>query len=559
MKTIIECVALRCGQSRQFRLLGGGLLPVGPARASAFGDLHGLKPRAPSLPNMRRLTERGELAHNLRIVKALFLNPPALTGEIYMKEIGRCGRRSVAGELWPQTGLAYLAAVAEREGHEARIIDAMASRVGIEALAQDVRQWRPAFVVANTTTPTFNNDAFVIGRLRDGCGAPIAFTGTHVSALPEESLASSRADLVIINEAEETLRELLQAMAAGGAQPARGDLQSSFPAIAGLAWRGDNGTIRRSAPRLPIADLDTLPFPARALLPNQAYRMPFFSGAPFATVIPTRGCPWPCSFCRAGSVWGRRVRVRSPHNVLAELRQIVGELGIPNIVFMTDSLTLNRQWAMDLFQAIIDNGLKFQWICNSRVDAVDFDLLRAMKAAGCVMVSYGVESGDPGILKATRKGITTEQSREAIALTRRAGLKSMAYFIIGLPGETWETVRRSIKFAKSIDPGYVNFHIATPFPGTELYAQAKDKGWLTTDDWSEYEEEGAAVLVAGELSARESKRAQRMAMRAFYLRPARLARELLSIRRPADFVARLRAGLKMIRTVFRGTPTEGGE
>jgi anaerobic magnesium-protoporphyrin IX monomethyl ester cyclase len=504
------------------------------------------------------LTGRGGAPHNRRIMRTLFLNPPALTGEIYMKEIGRCGRRSVAGELWPQTGLAYLAAVAEQEGHEARIIDAMAARVGVGALVEDVRQWRPALIVVNTTTPTFKNDAVVIGRLLDCCDALVAFTGTHVSALPEETLATSRADLVVINEAEETVRALLRAMAAkGGSQGARKDLWPLLPEIAGLAWRGDGGTVQHSAPRQPVADIDTLPFPARHLLPNQAYRMPFFSGAPFATVIPTRGCPWPCSFCRAGSVWGKRVRVRSPQNVVAEARQIVSRLGIPNIVFMTDSLTLDRKWAMSLFQAIADDGLKFQWICNSRVDAVDVELLRAMKAAGCLMVSYGIESGDPAILKATRKGITTEQARDAIAMTRRAGLKSMAYFIIGLPGESWETVRRSIAFAKSIDPDYVNFHIATPFPGTELYAQAKEKGWLTTDEWSEYEEEGSAVLVAGELSPAELERAQRMAMRAFYLRPARLARELLSIRRPADLAVRVRAGLKMIRTVFRGAPSSG--
>jgi radical SAM superfamily enzyme YgiQ (UPF0313 family) len=468
-----------------------------------------------------------------------------------MKEIGRCGRRSVAGEVWPQTGLAYLAAMAERDGHEARIIDAMAEGVGIEALAAEVVAWAPDLVVANTTTPTFRNDAAVIEQLRERHAAVFALTGTHVSALPEESLSNSRAELVIINEAELTVADLLRVMSETDAAANRDaeNRADRWAGVKGVAFRADDGSVVKTPPRELVKNLDDLPLPARHLLPNQAYRMPFFPGEPFATVIPTRGCPWPCSFCRAGAVWGRRVRTRSTANVLAEVRQIVEEFGIRNVVFMTDSLTLDRRWAMELFAAIRERGPRFRWIANSRVDAVDLELLRAMKAAGCRMVSYGIESADPGILAASRKGITPEQSRQAVALTRRAGLLSMAYFILGLPGETRETIRHSIDFAKSIRPDYVNFHVATPFPGTPLYAEAKERGWLTTDDWDAYEEEGAAVLEAGELSADELLDAQRRAMRAFYLRPSRLARELLSLRSPADFMAKARGGLRMLATL----------
>ncbi len=486
------------------------------------------------------------------MMKTLFLNPPSVSGQIYMKEIGRCGRKSVAGELWPQTGLAYLAAVAEREGHEARIIDAMAIGMSVETLTEAVAQWDPDLIVANTTTPTFRNDAFVIGEFRERTEALIAWTGTHVSALPRESLEESRADLVLINEAEETLAELLEAMERNLTRHRSEDPVDFLRAIKGIAWREVGSGIALTEPRPPGASLDSFPLPARHLLPNDAYRMPFFPDGPFTTVIPTRGCPWPCTFCRAGAVWGKRVRERSVDNIVQELRQIVEAHGIRNIVFMTDSLTLNRQWAMDLFTAIREAALGIQWICNSRVDAVDLPLLEAMKAAGCVLVSYGVESGDPAILKATRKGVTLDQSREAMALTRQAGLTSMAYFILGLPGESWDTVKRSIAFAKSIRPDYVNFHIATPFPGTKLYKQAKAKGWLTTDDWNDYEEEGAAVLEAGELTAAELMKAQRMAMRAFYMRPNRLVQELLSLRSPAEFQAKARAGWKMFKTVFRG-------
>ena len=483
-------------------------------------------------------------------MKTLFLNPPVLSGAIYMKEIGRCGRRSVAGELWPQTGLACLAAVAEAKGHEARLIDAMAEGMSVYALEDQVREWNPDLIVINTTTPTFKNDVAVVAQLRAHCEALMAWTGTHVSALPEASLAESLADVVMINEAENTLAELLDVMAYNLKRQNSDDPARALATVRGIVWREHGGPIGRTPPRPPEPDLDAFPLPARHLMPNTAYRMPFFSDGPFTTVIPSRGCPWGCSFCRAGTVWGRKIRQRSVANVMGELRQIVQDLGIGAVVFMTDSLTLNRDWALELFQAIADEDLRFQWICNSRVDAVDLPLLEAMKRAGCKMVSYGVESGDPVILRRMKKRITLEQSRNAMALTRQAGLLSMAYFILGMPGETWATVRRSIRFAKEIRPDYVNFHIATPFPGTRLYADAQARGWLTTDDWDAYEEEGSAVMEAGELTVAELERAQKMAMRAFYLRPGRLLRELRALRSPADFLVRLRAGYKMVATVF---------
>ena len=337
-------------------------------------------------------------------MRALFLNPPDLKGDLYMKEVGRCGRRSVAGELWPQTGLACLAAMAESAGAEARLIDAMAEAMDVDRLVDEAEQWRPDLLVVNTTTPTFDNDIEIVGRLRERCGALIALSGTHVSALPEESLAAGRADVILINEAEHTVAELIYVLKTHGVDTVRGDGGSVLSEVTGLAFRDASGAATRTEPRALEPDLDRLPLPARRLLPNDAYHMPFFSDGPFATVIPTRGCPWPCTFCRAGAVWGRRVRTRSPENVMQELRELAERFGICNVVFMTDSLTLNRDWLFELTGAMVSANLGIHWICNSRVDAVDRELLRAMKRAGCRMVSYGVESGDPDILKATRKG-----------------------------------------------------------------------------------------------------------------------------------------------------------
>jgi anaerobic magnesium-protoporphyrin IX monomethyl ester cyclase len=502
-------------------------------------------------------------------MRVLFLNPPVKSGERYMKELGRCGRRSVAGETWPQTGLAYLAAVVEQEHHEARILDAMATPITLQALLEDVERWHPHLIVIGTTTPTFGSDAEAARAIQDLSAqagrsqALICFAGTHVSALPEQSLSESRADIIMINEAEETVRQLVRLLdrmlgESGTMRAARGRLfpeaaqQTPLREIRGIVFRcGDSVVL--TEPRPFIENLDTLPPPARHLLPNESYKMPFFEDEPFVTVIPTRGCPFGCTFCRAGGVWGRRVRVRSVENVLAEIRTIIEQLGIRNIIFMTDSLTLNRKWAMEFFRSIPDAGLSFDWICNSRVDAVDADMLHLMKRAGCRLISYGVESGSQEILERCKKGIKPDDAVRAIEATRRAGIISMAYFVLGLPGETRETIEQTIQFAKRLNPDYVNFHVATPFPGTEFYDEALAHGWLTSSDWVEYEEEGSAVIRTDSLSTEELVRAQRRAMRQFYLRPRQILKELRGLprHRRGQLRARLKAGLRVLSTLFR--------
>ena len=497
-------------------------------------------------------------------LRVLFLNPPGPGGEIWMKEVGRCGRKAIGGEIWPQTGLAYLAAMVQREGHEARIIDAMAESFTPDALAHTCREWHPGLIIANSATPTLRHDAQILQRLRGETGALCGFCGPHVSALPVETLRETLADFGLVNEAEETVAELVRRFAevapeyplhpAGSPDRRRHAL---FAGIQGVVWRDpsakdEESRIVLNPPRPMIPDLDTLPLPARALLPNRAYRVPFFQNHPFATVIPSRGCPWPCTFCRAGRVWGRRIRLRSAESVLREIEDMRRSLGIRHLAFMTDSLTLNRKWALDLFHALSELHDPPEWMCNSRVDVVDAELLHAMKRANCRIISYGVESGSQAILDRSRKGITLDQSETAIRLTREAGILSMAYFIIGLPGETAETARESIRFAKRIRPDYVNFHVATPFPGTELYEEALEKGWLTSTNWDDYEEEGSAVLQAGELTPTELRGLQARAMRAFYLRPSRLFEELRGLGSWAELRAKMRAGMRILSTLGRG-------
>jgi len=487
-------------------------------------------------------------------MNVLFLNPPSLKNEIFMKEIGRCGRKSVAGELWPQTGLAYLAAIAIQLGHKAKIIDAMATPIPLHSLLELIRKENFDLIIAHTSTPTFNNDKKIVSEIKKVSNAIIGFTGTHTTVLPEDSLKQSEADFILIGEAELTLKELLLLLntlkaeknTVFDSQNLVSYASDQLKQINGLAFKSNNEIIS-TTPREIYPDLDSFPFPARELLPNEKYIMPFFNRKPFVTIIPGRGCPYKCTFCRAGKVWGAKPRFRTPPNVIAEIKEVISKFNIRNIVFMTDALTLKRDWTIALINEIIKDNLKFRWICNSRVDSVDIEMLKLMKKAGCELISYGVESADQSILNNAKKNIKLEDSIKAIKLTRQAGIISLAYFIIGLPGETEETIKETIRFAKQINPDYVNFHIATPFPGTEFYEYAKNNNLLISDNWDDYEEEGSAVIRTETMTPEQLVKYQKYAMNSFYLRPKYILKELISIKSPSDLFAKLRAGINVIK------------
>jgi radical SAM superfamily enzyme YgiQ (UPF0313 family) len=464
-------------------------------------------------------------------MRILFLNPPLPDGDIYMKELGRCGRKSVGGETWPQTGLAYLAAVVLREGHEAAIIDSMAEGLSQPETERRIAAWNPDWVIAGTTTPTFRQDATYLRGLKERHGWTLGFTGTHPTALPKESLLESDADFVLVGEAELTLKRMLN-------RP-----REEWTQIPGTCVRIEGQPVLGPPTEL-SENLDDFPYPARHLTPHHLYTMPFSRGEPFATVIPSRGCPYPCTFCRAGTVWGVNIRTRSVENLMGELRDLRDNLGIRFFAFMTDTFTLRRSWVMKVMQAMRGEG--FRWVCNSRVDTIDLELAREMKASGCELISFGVESGNPEILESTKKGITLDQVRTGIAAAKQAGILTFCYFIIGMPGETEETIEDTIRFAKELDPDYVNFHVAIPFPGTELYEMSKKNGWLVHEEWDQYEEMGSAVLRTPQLSPEKAMLAQQRATRAVYLQPRRVLKELGRLRSFADFKLRAKAGLRLL-------------
>ena len=472
-------------------------------------------------------------------MKLLFLVPPTLSGERVLRQ-GRCQVRLEPGiPPWPPVGLARLAATARDKGHRARILDSCLEGLSFEAAISKIARCRPDALVFQTTTPTAHDDATLtrrVKRLLPECR--IICYGVHATALPEDTLAGG-ADFAIVGEPEPTAVELFDLLAGARDDPG---------GIAGLAFRRE-GDVVRTGSRTPVDDLDSLPLPDRDLIDNQSYRLPR-KGRPFTLVEVSRGCPYHCIFCTAPLYHGSAWRARSPGGIVREVDSVVKRYGIREFLFLSDTFNLREPWVLDLCEEILSSGLRIGWVCNSRCDDFSERQARAMKEAGCWLVSFGIESGSDEILAGAQKKASVKAAGRAVAKAKRAGLETVGYFLFGLPGETRETMRETAALARKIDPDYAHFFVATPFPGTPFFDQAAREGWLRSTDWRRYFHGSSDVISFNGLDAAAIRRAASTAALKFYLRPAKAARGLAkwlrdgSLKDLISFSSFLLAGLR---------------
>lgn len=310
---------------------------------------------------------------------------------------------------------------------------------------------------------------------------PICIGGPHPTIFPEEVVSDPDIDFVVLGEGELSFLELVKSLMT----------HEDFENVPGIGF-SKRGSVVINPPRLPIENLDLLPFPARHLLPMDVH-IGFnflYYGKPATTMIASRGCPFNCSFCQPTlrKIFGRKSRRRSPENVVDEIEYLIKKYDIKLIIFHDDTFTLNRKWVMDVCDEIIKRNLKIKWICNSRADTLDERLLKKLKEAGCVELRIGVESGNQWILdNILKKGITINQVRDTFKLIRKCGFKrAWAFFMVGSPGETRDMIQDSIRLAREIKPTHVNISITLPLPGTELWNIAGKYGSFDKD-WSKYD------------------------------------------------------------------------
>jgi anaerobic magnesium-protoporphyrin IX monomethyl ester cyclase len=439
----------------------------------------------------------------------LFLNPPSPDGDIFIRDLCRVGRRSQERVIWPQTSLAQLAAmVADRWSVE--VLDCIALGMTWDALRRRIEKQTPRLLVTHVTAPTLTNDLYAT-FLAKALGAVTVAFGTHVTPLARETLeAFPSLDIVIRGEPEWTLRELVDAL-----DTIQGYEPKVLTGIRGLAYRRDGEVVE--APNRALGDLNDLPLPRHDLLPLEHYRLPMLEGK-YAFVTTSRGCPARCTFCIKHVMWQNSVRLRSPERIVEELH-LLASLGVRNIHFEADLFTANREQVERICRLILDQGLDIRWTCNSRVDTVDPELLSSMKQAGCWMIAWGIESASPRVLRRAKKGITPEKAERALRWSREAGIGNWGYFIIGLPGETEESIAQTTRFAKELPLDLALFHVAVPYPGTPFYHEALERGWLKMERWEDYDMTASTVLSYPELPSERLVEATRHATKAWSLRP----------------------------------------
>jgi anaerobic magnesium-protoporphyrin IX monomethyl ester cyclase len=377
----------------------------------------------------------------------------------------------------PPLSLSYLAGVLAQEGIEIRILDFLVTHYHPKKLRRELEEYRPQLVGATCVTLNYP----IARRMLKVCKDfdPCIFTvigGPHVTFAQEETLLSSPwIDAVVIGEGERTMVELARAVAEDG------DIRQ----VAGIAF-ADGGRVVRTSIRPLIEDIDQLPLPTRELLPMARYRA---LGTP-CTVITSRGCPYSCIFCSGHRMFGPRVRFRSPGLVVDEIEKLQRDFGLGKINIVDDTFTLNHSHTRAVCEEILRRSLQMKWSVFARVDRISEELARLMNRAGCEWVLFGVESADEGILRTIKKGTTPEDVRRGVKIAAEAGINVFNSFILGLPGETRETARKTLAFGDELYHKYgakYGFHMLSPLPGTEIYDRAEDYGIrILSRNWARY-------------------------------------------------------------------------
>jgi radical SAM superfamily enzyme YgiQ (UPF0313 family) len=436
----------------------------------------------------------------------------------------------------PPLGIAYLAAVLEKKGHSVEIIDGFAEGLDFHRLEVRIQQASPDLVGITGMTPVIDN-AFRTAEAARKHAKYIVMGGPHVSVVQQKLFEQTKdVDVAIQGEADYSFELLVSAFESG----------TDISSVPGLITKEI-----QNPPAPPIGDIDSLPFPARNLLPNEKYQY-ILSRGRVTTLFTSRGCPYNCIFCDK-AVFGSKWRARSAENVLDELELVINNFGIRSIVFYDDLFTVKKERVIEICKGILDRKLMLEWKCEGRVNLIDGDTLKWMKEAGCTMIAYGVESGNQKGLDYLNKGTNVEQIKQAFDYTRRAGIKPMGYFVLGIPVETYDEELQTIEFAKEIKASYAQFSVLSPTPGTKLHDDVVRMGWYREVDARNPmdKDRKRPAIINENWNEKKLNRILREAHKRFYLRPWYMWQRLKEVRGMSDFIMKARASFRILAWYVR--------
>lgn len=470
-------------------------------------------------------------------MKICLVNPPFIAH--YNRQVRWSAKTS--GGLHPPVYLAYAASNLKKHGHEVKLIDAVAEEMGRDAFVDAVKGFGPDILIMEVGTPSIINDSELASIIKKEVkGVKIAFTGAHVSALPEETMSGSEADFVLKGEYDETVVELADAL----------KNKKPLEEVDGIFYRKGK-EVKSTKPRKHIEKLDSLPWPMYEQLPVRKYKDTLLYD-PFVFVVSGRGCLAHCTFCQWPQLmYGHKDRRRDPKDVVDEVEHWVKKYRLKSFKFFDDTFTFNKDYVKEVCRELIKRRINTPWICNARADGVlDEETLRLMKRAGCMLFKIGVESGNQEILDWVKKGTNVQGIKKFFRMTNKVGIKTFASFMIGFPQETRETIDQTFQLAKDIKPTMVQFVIVQPLPGTELYRQMADKGVIPKNlDWSKYITKEGYVDLAFEhptFSQEELRGIVSKMWSGYFLRPEYMIRRFMTgIKQPKE-MAKNMSGMKKI-------------
>lgn len=478
-------------------------------------------------------------------MRILILIPPSK----YSKNVARdlvygcwCKGKRIAGIQFPPLSLLSVATVLKRNGLDVTMLDAAAEGLTLEDLEKVIPVFD--FVIMLTSTMTLNEDAEILLSLKNANSRlrTIVFGG-HVTAEPKESLKRPGVDIVIRREGEFIIRDLLLAF----------NEKKDWRKCLGISFT-ENGEYKENENYSWIENLDELPIPDRSILPaNIHYYNPIVKRMPYTTMFTTRGCPGMCTFCSSPTFYGRNIRAMSAKRVLNEIREVV-KLGYKEIFFRDEIFTAHKDRLLEICNTVTEEKIDITWICSARINSVDKEMIKKMKEAGCHMLRLGVESGVQKLLNNVKKGIKVEQTEEVFKWAHEVGLDTHAHMMIGIPGETRDTIEQTIKFIKKIDPTIVTFGILTPYPGTPLFSDLRSHhpefGDGTDMDLSKLHTNSFYNEYFTSLSAEELQQYIRKVYRKFYLRPSYMWKWLKRINSLDEFKRVALAGTNILSFIW---------
>ena len=439
----------------------------------------------------------------------------------------------------PPLGLLYIAASLKEDGHNVSLVDYNLEKISDDDLGQIITEKKKEAVGISVVTPKVYGAMELAKLIKEKFPEIIVIAGgPHATLMPEEMMKECPAiDFIIQGEGEIRSKELFSKL----------ESKTDYSEIDGLVFR-KSGQIINNKVKGYIADLNALPMPARELVDIKRYASKLKTSVyPATTMMTSRGCPFRCIYC-SKPVTGSRIRSLSPEKVLKEIEELANKYGIKEIIFYDDSFTIDKPRVMKICDMIIERKIKMRWQCETRANLVDQEMLNKMKESGCYLIAYGIESGSDRVLAILKKGLTKEQIRKAVEMTKKAGIQVLGYFMLGIPGETEEDIKETIKFSKELNLDFAQFSIATAYPGTELYRIAKQNNKITSD-WSKsvYALGGKPLISLSDVSVDKLYYYTKKAYSSFYFRPAYIFKKISSIKSINDLVYTIRGLFTLLK------------